>query len=115
MPYLSLQTNLPIDSETGRDLCKRLSVQVSEWLGKPERYVMVAIAPRPVAMAFSGDESPCAYLEFKSLGLPDDETRGLASSLCTAIEDALGIDGARIYIEFASPERHHWGWNGGTF
>ncbi len=115
MPYLSIQTQQAIDAETAQALCRRLSTQVAEWLGKPERYVMVAIAPPPIAMSFAGDEAPCAYIEFKSLGLPDGQTRELARRLCTALEDALGIDGARIYIEFASPERHHWGWNGTTF
>ncbi len=115
MPFLRLQTNLEIDEATGNALCRHLSIRIADWLGKPERYVMVAIEPRPRAMCFAGDDGPCAYLELKSLGLPDDRTGELSRLICETLEERLGIDASRVYIEFGSPPRHHWGWNRSTF
>ncbi|MEJ2141681.1 MAG: phenylpyruvate tautomerase MIF-related protein, partial [Gammaproteobacteria bacterium] len=83
-------------------------------LGKPENYVMVAIEP-PVPMSFAGNTEPTAYLELKSIGLPESKTQGLSQALCTLIENTTGIRKDRIYIEFADAPRAMWGWNGGTF
>lgn len=83
-------------------------------LGKPEAYVMVMINLCH-AMSFAGSVDPCGYVELKSLGLPDQQTREFSSLLCTAIEDELGIPSERIYIEFSAPARHMFGWNKATF
>ena len=114
MPYLMLQTNTVISQEDISDKLKALSVAVSRALGKPENYVMIALES-DTAMMFAGDDSPTAYIELKSLGLPEDKTSFFSEALCTVIEQELGIPQNRIYIEFSGPERHMWGWNGATF
>lgn len=114
MPYLKLQTNIEIDVATQKSLLKQLSSTVAELLGKSEKYVMVAVeAATP--MLFGGDDSPCAYLELKSLGLPEDQTTRFSESLCGTIGEMLNLPTSRIYIEFASPPRHLWGWDNRTF
>ncbi len=112
MPYLSVQTNVNVPDEAG--LLTRLSQQAARMLGKPESYVMVHIASGAV-MRFAGSAEPLAYVELKSLGLSKTETASFSAGLCTLLQDELGIDAGRIYIEFSSPERYMWGWNGGTF
>ena len=82
--------------------------------GKPESYVMVNIEDKQT-LVFAGNNLPAAYLELKSLGLPEAETTDLSSSLCAFINETLDIDTGRIYIEFSNAERHMWGWKGGTF
>lgn len=114
MPYLKIQTNIEIPADKEETIAKRLSVTVAEALGKSERYVMVALEPTaPVLLG--GEAAPCAYLELKSIGLPEELTAQLSQTLCEAISAELNIPGERIYIEFANAPRHLWGWNGGTF
>jgi len=112
MPYLSVQTNVTVADEGG--LLTRLSQQVAQMLGKPESYVMVHIEAE-AAMLFAGTDEPLAYVEFKSLGLPEVETADFSATLCSLLHDELGMDAGRIYIEFSGPQRHMWGWNGSTF
>jgi len=75
---------------------------------------MIAIEP-PQAMMFAGSTDPLAYLELKSIGLPESKTSQLSKALCDLVENKLGIPQSRIYIEFADAPRSMWGWNGGTF
>ena len=114
MPYLLIRTNCPVEPSRQQALLKQCSAKVAEVLGKPERYVMVSREPQ-ANMIFSGDDSPCAYLELKSIGLPGDRTGELSATLSGLIEEELDIPPERTYIEFADAPRHMWGWNGGTF
>jgi phenylpyruvate tautomerase len=114
MPYLTVQTNINIDADTAQDFVNKASSTVSEILGKPESYVMVSLQP-PAPMSFAGSAAPTAYLELKSIGLPEKTTDKLSSALCALISDDLDIEKGRIYIEFANAERHMWGWNSATF
>ena len=114
MPYLRIQTNRNIDSEPGHRLMQRASRLVSEKLGKPERYVMVALQA-PVPMLFAASDEPLAYAELKSIGLPVDATKELSAAVCGLLQDALEIPKERVYIEFSDAPRRMWGWNGATF
>ncbi len=114
MPYLKIQTNTAIDEANAASLLAEASKLVSTELGKPENYVMVALEP-PQPMLFAGSDAPLAYLELKSIGLPENKTTALSAALCGLIETRLGIPAARIYIEFADAPRAMWGWDSGTF
>ena len=87
---------------------------VAEILGKPERYVMISLDTSG-SMLFAGDEAPLAYLELKSIGLPESQTRDFSSDLCRLVSGELSIPEERIFIEFHGAPRHMWGWNGATF
>jgi phenylpyruvate tautomerase PptA (4-oxalocrotonate tautomerase family) len=114
MPYLKIQTNQPLDEAAQLALMKKASTTVAGLLGKPENYVMVSIQPAQ-AMLFAGSDGPLAYLELKSIGLPESETKSLSDSLCTLMAQELDIEKNRTYIEFANASRHMWGWDGDTF
>ena len=114
MPLLKIQTNQNVEQTQHQALLKQLSAAVAQMLGKPERYVMVSLEHNP-AMLFAGDDAPLAYLELKSIGLPEDRTAVYSTALCQQVSDSLDIPQDRIYIEFAGVERHMWGWNGWTF
>jgi phenylpyruvate tautomerase PptA (4-oxalocrotonate tautomerase family) len=114
MPTLIIKTNAELPPQPRCDLLATASAAVAELLGKPEGYVMVLL--EPVAdMTFGGDTAPCAYLELKSLGLPEDRTAELSAALCGLVEEHLRVPKARVYIEFASPPRHMFGFDGRTF
>jgi len=114
MPLLKIQTNIKIPDDQRDTLLTQASSTTASILGKPEAYVMVTLELNP-DMLFAGSAAPLAYLELKSIRLPEAETKTLSHSLCQLISDQLGIQTDRIYIEFTNAERHMWGWNGDTF
>lgn len=114
MPYLKLQTNLEIPMEETVPLMENLSAAVAKALDKPEEYVMIVLE-ESTPMLFAGSDDATAYMELKSLGLPDNQIPALSKTLCGVIEQQLDIPQDRIYIEFSSPKDHMWGWNGETF
>jgi phenylpyruvate tautomerase len=114
MPTLLLKTNQNIDKPQQQALLGLCSQRIARALGKPEAYVMVCIETG-LTMLFAGSDAPCAYLELKSINLPEETTPVLSQTLCELVGTALAIPGERIYIEFASPQPHMWGWDGTTF
>ena len=110
MPMLNLKCSKDIPA----DLLPELSKLVAEGIGKPEHYVMVVVDKAPIMM--SGAEGDAAYAEIKSLGgLSGEVNHSLSASLCSLLNEKLGIPPERVYINFQSFERDHWGWNNSTF
>ena len=114
MPYLHIRTNQPVADSDRPGLLEQASATVAEALGKSQRYVMVSLEVN-ADMRFAGDSTPLAYLELKSIGLPEDGTVALSEALCALVEQALGVTPERTYIELSNAPRHLWGWNRGTF
>ena len=114
MPFLRIQTSKPLDEAEAASLAARASALVAEQLGKPERYVMTSVESNP-AMTFAGTSEPLAFLELKSIGLPESITATVSEALCQLVCSETGTDPARIYIEFTDAPRKMWGWNNGTF
>jgi phenylpyruvate tautomerase PptA (4-oxalocrotonate tautomerase family) len=114
MPYLKIQTNIEREPGDSQPVLARASKLIAEQLGKPEKYVMVALETA-VPLAFGGSEAPTAYLELKSIGLPQEKTTELSQALCALIHDEFGVKPERVYIEFADAPGAMWGWNSGTF
>lgn len=112
MPLLEITSNTAITDSSG--IAESASKLVADILGKPETYVMVKIQAEQ-SLIFAGSNEPAAHVKLKSLGLPEKNTTDLSEKLCAFISAELNISSARIYIEFASPERHMWGWDGRTF
>jgi len=112
MPLLKISTNRIVENTEA--VLQATSQAVAAMLGKPERYVMVELhAGLPMSLA--GSSEPLAYLELKSIGLPEERTAEFSAALCRLIDEQLGIPAERIYIEFSDAPRHLWGWNGATF
>lgn len=114
MPCLLIRTNIDVSVEKQEPLLRRGSSVIAAALGKPERYVMISLE-NSVPMLFDASDTPCAYMELKSIGLPADRTKEFSHTLCSLISEELGIATDRIYIEFSDAPRQMWGWNGSTF
>lgn len=112
MPLITLATNQEIKDKPS--LCLDLSKSAAQLLNKPESYVMALVEDNQ-ALSFAGNHEPAAYLQLKSLDLPEDQTAGYSEKISAMITEHTGIPANRIYIEFSSPARHLWGWNSGTF
>ncbi len=114
MPLLTLTTNQSLSVVQKTTLPTILSAEVARLLGKPESYVMVIVQDGQI-MTMGGVTDTSAYLQLKSLGLPESDTESLSAALCDLVTEALDIPADRIYIEFFNPPRHLWGWNRSTF
>ena len=112
MPTLNIATNVNIQDQP--QFAEDASKLVASMLGKPEMYVMVLINPG-CTLYFGGNDSPAALLSLHSLGLPEAQIKSYSEKLCGFVSEQLGIAADRIYINFESPPRSHWGWNNTTF
>jgi len=112
MPVLQINTNVRMDDKEA--FLVQASALVASALGKPESYVMIQLNDGQ-SMCFAGTSEPLAFCTLKSLGLSPAQTAGVSAQICDFLNTQCGIDVARIYIEFASPERAMFGWNGSTF
>jgi phenylpyruvate tautomerase PptA (4-oxalocrotonate tautomerase family) len=114
MPYLKIQTNLPLSEKAEQTIMKSASSLVARELEKPESFVMIAVqADTP--MLFSGTDEPVAFLELKSVGLPARKTKTLCQSLCELVGQHLGIVKERVYVKFIDVNHGMWGWKGDVF
>lgn len=112
MPFIKVQTNQKVERE--EEILKKISAQMAEQLGKPESYIMTALEA-DLKMTFGGSTEKAAFIEIKSIGLKQSMTEDLSQFICEFIENELGIEQDRIYIEFADAPGAMWGWSGGTF
>lgn len=112
MPVIHINTNIVV--EQPHAFTKLISHEIAIALAKPESYVLVHLHMNQ-EMCFAGTTDPLAYVELKSLGLTDSNTKELSANICDILLAELGIDPARVYIEFSAPERQMFGWNSGTF
>ena len=116
MPLLNLFSSATKPTELAlAQMFKSFSTLLAHELGKPERYVMVGLAPR-MDMSFAGSREPACYAELKNVGrLPAEKVEDLSQVLCEAIAKALAVPKDRIYIEFKNADGALWGFDGGTF
>lgn len=113
MPLLMIETNA--EPSPGRaETLSEFSAATAEMLGKPESYVMVSFRYTP-DMLFAGTDEAVAFVELKSLGLPEDKTGMFAARLCALCKSMLNVPPERVYIEFKNGQRHMWGWDSATF
>jgi phenylpyruvate tautomerase len=115
MPVLNLLTSTLPDPTQRGPLLASLSNLLARELGKPERYVMVALDGCS-AMSFAGTQEAACYAEVKNVGtLSAEDAERLSDVLCAALSRGLNVPAHRIYIEFTNVDGALWGWNGGTF
>ena len=114
MPLLRLQVSVEVPAKTLEALVLAASKLVAGHLGKPEAYMMVTLDEAAICMA--GKTGPAAAADLRGIGgfgKPVNEK--IAKDLCALLKDQLGIDPARVYINFTDVAPHMWGWKGATF
>lgn len=116
MPLLLIHSSVvPQSPVVSANLLKTLSSTLAQELNKPERYVMVVLAPTST-ISFSNTLDPALYAELKNVGqLSNTQIEHLSHVLCKALSNTFAIPFDRIYIEFTNVNGALWGWNGGTF
>lgn len=116
MPLIKVKTTVATPEKTEvESLLKSLSASLAKHLGKPESYVMTAFES-DVPMTFAGTTDPVCYMEVKSIGtMNPTQTKTMSQDFCQKINQALGVNTSRIYIEFNDAKGSMWGWNSSTF
>jgi phenylpyruvate tautomerase PptA (4-oxalocrotonate tautomerase family) len=114
MPLLKIQTNQPVTPDQSPGLLRDLTDLVVNQLNKPREYVQVLLEPETVQV-FAGTDQPNAFVELRSLGLPDGKPKELSRALCQLLQQHLAIAPERVFINYFDMPRTMWGWNNDTF
>ena len=109
MPYIHVSTSAKIEDK--KKLLEEISILVSSLTNKSKRFVMAKLDDN--SEMYFDDESPCCYLEIKSIGsLKPSE---MAKPICNFIYEKIGIPLDKIYVSFEDVPTTMWAWNGKTF
>ena len=109
MPYINLSTSVKIDNK--KKLLEEISILVSSLTNKSKRFVMAKLEDN--SEIYFGDQSPCCFLEIKSIGSLNPSE--MAKQISYFVYKNMGIPIDKIYISFEDVPASMWSWNGRTF
>ena len=109
MPYINISTSVKIEDK--KKLLQEISILVSSLTKKSKRFVMAKLSDNFVM--YFDDESPCCFLEIKSIGSLNPSE--MAKPISNFVYEKMGIPIDRIYISFENVPASMWAWNGRTF
>ena len=109
MPFINISTSAKVDDK--KKLLEEISILISSLTKKPKKFVMAKLEDE--SNLIFDDESPCCFLEIKSIGSLNPSV--MTQSICSFINEKIGIPVDKIYICFEDVPADMWGWNGRTF
>ena len=109
MPYINVSTSAKIEDK--KKLLEEISKLVSSLTNKSKRFVMAKLDDN--SEMYFEDESPCCFLEIKSIGSLNPSE--MAKPISNFIYEKIGIPIDKIYISFEDVPASLWAWNGRTF
>ena len=109
MPYINISTSGNIEDK--KKFLEEISILVSSLTKKSKRFVMAKL-DNNFEMYFE-DESPCCFLEIKSIGSINPSE--MAKPISNFVYEQMGIPIDKIYISFQDVPAAMWAWNGRTF
>ena len=109
MPYINVSTSAKIEDK--KKLLNEISTLVSSLTNKSKRFVMAKLDDN-FEMYFE-DESPCCFLEIKSIGSLNPSA--MAKPISNFVYEKIGIPIDKIYMSFEDVPASLWAWNGRTF
>ena len=109
MPYINVSTSAKVKDK--KKFLEEISTLVSSLTNKSKRFVMAKLDDNS-KMCFE-DESPCCFLEIKSIGSLNPSE--MAKPISDFIYEKMGIPIDKIYVSFVDVPASMWGWNGRTF
>ena len=109
MPYINVSTSAKIKDK--KKFLEEISILISSLTNKSKRFVMAKLEDN-YEMYFE-DESPCCFLEIKSIGSLNPSE--MAKPIANFVQDKMGIPIDKIYISFEDVPSSMWAWNGRTF
>ena len=109
MPYINVSTSVKIEDK--KKLLEEIVILLSSLTNKSKRFVMAKLDDN-LEMYFD-DESPCCFLEIKSIGSLNPSE--MAKPISNLVNEKIGIPIDKIYISFPDVPASLWAWNGRTF
>ena len=109
MPFINVSTSVKVEDK--KKLLNEISTLVSSLTNKSKRFVMAKLEDDSV-MYFE-DQSPCCFLEIKSIGSLNPPE--MAKQISYFVHEKMGIPIDKIYISFEDVPASMWAWNGRTF
>ena len=109
MPYINVSTSAKVKDK--KKLLEDISILISSLTNKPKRFVMAKLDDN--SEMYFDDESPCCFLEIKSIGSLNPSE--MAKPLSNFVYEKMGIPLDKIYISFEDVSASMWAWNGRTF
>ena len=109
MPYINVSTSVKIEDK--KKLLNEISTLVSSLTNKSKRFVMAKLNDN--SEMYFEDESPCCFLEIKSIGSLNPSE--IAKPISNFVYEKMGVPIDRIYISFEDVPASMWAWNGRTF
>ena len=109
MPYINVSTSAKIEDK--KKFLEEISILVSSLTNKSIKFVMAKLNDN--SKMYFEDESPCCFLEIKSIGSlkPSEMAKPISNFVC----EKMGIPVDKIYISFEDVPASMWAWNGRTF
>ena len=109
MPYINVSTSAKVKDK--QKFLEEISTLVSSLTNKSKRFVMAKLDDN--SKMYFEDESPCCFLEIKSIGSLNPSE--MAKPISDFIYEKMGIPLDKIYVSFVDVPASMWGWNGRTF
>ena len=109
MPYINIATSAKIEDK--KKLLEEISILVSSLTNKSKRFVMAKLDDN--SDIYFEDDSPCCFLEIKSIGSLNSSK--MAKPISNFVYEKIGIPIDKIYISFEDVPASLWAWNGRTF
>ena len=109
MPYINILTSEKVENK--KKLLEEISSLISSLTNKSKKFVMAKIDDN--SEMYFEDESPCCFLEIKSIGALNPSE--MADPLSNFLFDKMRIPKDKIYISFEDVPASMWAWNGRTF
>ena len=109
MPYINVSTSVKVDDE--KKLLEEISILVSSLTNKSKKFVIAKLDDN--SNMYFGEESPCCFLEIKSIGSLNPPE--MANPISNFVHERMGIPKDKIYIYFEDVPASMWAWNGRTF
>ena len=109
MPYINILTSEKVDNK--QELLKEITNLISSLTKKSKKFVMAKIDDN--SEMYFEDESPCCFLEIKSIGSLN--TKEMAKPISDFVYEKMKIPLGKIYISFEDVDASMWAWNGRTF
>ena len=109
MPFINISTSAKIEDKN--KFLNEISKLISSITNKSKKFVMAKLEDE--SKLFFDDETPCCFLELKSIGSLNPSE--MAKPICEFVHENIGIPIDKIYICFEDVPAEMWGWNGRTF
>jgi len=109
MPYINVSTSAKIEDK--KKLLEEISILLSSLTNKSKKFVMAKLDDN--SEMYFADESPCCFLEIKSIGSLNPSE--IAKPISNFVHEKIGIPIDKIYISFEDVPASLWAWNGRTF